>query len=215
MLSRQPDTYSAQRFTEAAAQLAAPLTMLDPHSLYLQVAGGQAQAWLNVQGFDPRACCVIPRLGSTATEYSLAALDMLARAGARCANTSASLWRMRNKFTALAELAAAGLPVPDSAMLRVPNDAHAVVERLGGYPVVLKFIRGSQGVGVIYAPDETVVTSVLEALNLLQYDVLIQRYYPQAAQEDLRVFVLGGAPRWAVRRMSAARALPQQLPSRR
>jgi len=67
---------------------------------------------------------------------------------------------------------------------------------------VLKFIRGSQGVGVIYAPDESVALSVQEAMNLIQYDVLLQRYYPDAAGRDLRVLVLGGQARWCVRRVS-------------
>jgi ribosomal protein S6--L-glutamate ligase len=202
ILSRQPDSYSMQRFTAAAQQRGIPLLLLDPHNLYLWLSGGQADVSGGAQRINPRRLAVVPRLGSTATEYSIAALDMLERAGAGVVNTTASLMRMRNKFTALAQLACAGIAVPDSAMLRAPSDIAPAVERLGGYPLVLKFIRGSQGVGVVFAPDESVVTSVLEALNILQYDVLLQRFYARAAQTDLRVFVLGGEARWAVRRTS-------------
>lgn len=202
VLSRQPDSYSVQRFSTAARTRNIPLLMLDPHLIYLELSGGAPEAYC----YDPRLVShrlkLIPRLGSTATEFSVVALDMLERQGASTVNSAASLLQMRNKFTALATLAAAGIPVPDSAMLRAPLSIAPAVERLGGYPLVLKFIRGSQGVGVVYAPDESVVTSVLEALNLLQYDVLLQRYYPQAACSDLRVFVLGGEPRWAIRRES-------------
>ena len=99
-------------------------------------------------------------------------------------------------------------------MLRAPGDVRQAVARLGGYPVVLKFIRGSQGVGVIYAPDESVVLSVLEALNLVQYDVLLQRFYPQAART--RPARAGAGRRAALGRAAhqPQRALPQQLPSR-
>jgi len=202
VLTRQPDSYSAFRFMEAAKCHALPLELLDPHLLYLYVIDGQSQVALADRALAAAELRIIPRLGSTATEYSLAALELLEQAGARTLNPSSALFAMRNKFTALAGLSAAGLPVPESAMLRAPCDAAPVIERLGGYPVVLKFIRGSQGVGVIYAPDETVVTSVLEAMNLIQYDVLVQRYYPQAAQRDVRVLTLGGEARWAVERMS-------------
>jgi ribosomal protein S6--L-glutamate ligase len=87
-------------------------------------------------------------------------------------------------------------------MLRTPNDLAPAVERLGGYPLVLKFIRGSQGVGVVLATEESVARSVLEALNLVQYDALLQRFYPEAQGSDTRVLVLGGAARWAVTRTS-------------
>lgn len=202
VLSRQPDSYSIQRFTAAATQRGIKLLLLDPHMLYLWLNASAAEVFCDLPGLKPAQLAVVPRLGSTATEYSIAALDMLERAGAGVVNTTASLMRMRNKFTALAQLASAGMPVPDSAMLRAPNEIAPAVERLGGYPLVLKFIRGSQGVGVIFAPDASVVTSVLEAMNILQYDVLLQRYYPRAAQTDLRVFVLGGEALWAVRRTS-------------
>lgn len=202
VLSRQPDSYSVQRFTEAARVHGIPLLMLDPHLVYLELSAGAPAAFTQDPRFDSRQLRLVPRLGSTATEFSVTALDLLERAGARTINCAASLMRMRNKFTALAILAAAGIPVPDSAMLRAPCSVAPAVERLGGYPLVLKFVRGSQGVGVVYAPDESVVTSVLDALNMLQYDVLLQRFYPRAAQSDLRVFVLGGEPRWAVRRES-------------
>jgi len=202
VLTRQSDSYSAFRFMEAAKRHSLPLELLDPHLLYLYVIDGQSQVALNGRALDAAELRVIPRLGSTATEYSLAALELLEQAGARSLNPSSALFAMRNKFIALAALSAAGIPVPESAMLRAPCDIAPVIERLGGYPVVLKFIRGSQGVGVIYAPDETAVTSVLEAMNLIQYDVLVQRYYPWAAQRDVRVLVLGGEARWAVERVS-------------
>ncbi|MCH7471603.1 RimK family alpha-L-glutamate ligase [bacterium] len=205
VLTRQPESYAARRFLEAANdRQELRLRLMDPHDLYLQISQGEANTFLAKEGFDPASTAVIPRLGSTATEYSLAALDLLERAGASSVNSAASLLRLRNKFSALAELGANGIPVPDSAMLRAPGEVSHAVERLGGYPVVIKFIRGSQGVGVIYAPDESVVTSVLEAMNLVQYDVLLQRYYPAGAERDLRVLVLGGKPRWAVRRTVAA-----------
>lgn len=152
---------------------------------------------------DIRQSVVIPRIGSTSTEYSLAVLEHLEAGGAKVLNPSAGVHRTRNKFNMLGYLAAAGIAVPDSVLLRAPAELGAVAEQLGGWPLVLKFIRGSQGLGVMVAADELAATSVLEALNFAQYDVLLQRYYPQAAREDIRVLVLGGQARWGMRRVAS------------
>lgn len=202
VLTRQPDCHAAVRLREAALRQKLPLTLLDPHQYYLYTVAGTTQLVLDGLPVEARELAVLPRLGSLATEYALAALEHLERCGAWSLNGYPQLMRLRHKFSALSQLAGAGLPVPDSAMLRTPNDVGPAVERLGGYPVILKFIRGSQGVGVVLATDESVARSVLEALNLVQYDVLLQRFYPEAGGSDTRVLVLGGQARWAVTRTS-------------
>ena len=204
LLTRLPECYATARLAAAAQQQDVALALVDPHEYGLRLLAGHVAVVRGLHGaVVPTAeLAVIPRLGSLATEYALAALAMLERAGAKSLNGYGPLLRLRHKFLALAELAGAGLPVPDSLMLRAPGDLSGAVAQLGGYPVVLKFIRGSQGVGVVLAPNESTAASVLEALNLVQYDVLLQRYYETAAQSDIRVLVLGGEPRWAVRRRS-------------
>jgi ribosomal protein S6--L-glutamate ligase len=203
LLSRQPDGHAVTRLVESAAARAIPLRVLDPHTLQLDVLHGKAAARVADGTFlDHAAVRVLPRIGSSSTEYSLAALEHLELAGCATLNPSAGLHRLRHKFLALGYLAAAGVPVPDSIVLRSPADTAPAVEALGGYPVIVKFIRGSQGLGVVYADNPSVVQSVLEALNFVQYDVLLQRYLPQAAESDLRVLVLGGRARWAMRRSS-------------
>ncbi len=202
VLTRQPENYSCQCFTSAAARLGIGLELVDPHSYYLQL---QYSTLGISQGGVAKSTgqSVIPRLSSLATEYSLAALRQLELCGAKPLNSYQALMRLRFKFTALGELAAAGIAVPDTEMLRAPSEIAPAVERLGGYPLVLKFLRGNQGVGVVYAPDESTVQSVLEAMNLVAYDVMLQRYYPDAAKTDIRVLVLNGEARWAVRRESS------------
>jgi ribosomal protein S6--L-glutamate ligase len=208
LLTRQPDAHGVMRLTEAAQALDVELHALDPHEFYLYLTAGGTRpevtpSVLHAQlGGLWRDTAIIPRLASLATEYSLSALQLLELAGARSLNPYGGLLRIRHKFSALAELAAAGLPVAETCMLHAPSDIEPAVERLGGFPVMLKFVRGSQGVGVVFAPDASTVTSVVEALNLVQYDVMLQRYYPQAQGRDLRVLVLGGEPRWTVERQA-------------
>jgi len=206
LLTRQPDAHGVMRLVEAAQALDVELHALDPHELYLYLTETDSRTGATPGALHSRLggswgdTAIIPRLASLATEYSLSALQLLELAGAHSLNPYSGLLRIRHKFSALAELAAAGLPVAETCMLHAPSDIEPAVERLGGYPVVLKFVRGSQGVGVVFAPDATTVTSVVEALNLVQYDVMLQRFFPAAQGRDLRVLVLGGEPRWAVER---------------
>lgn len=201
VLTRHPDNHASSRFREARPGL--NLQLLDPFALELRLAGGTPQVWHGGRQIDLRETTVLPRIGSTAPEYSLNVLEHLVLAGAGSVNPPQGLLRLRHKFNMLAQLARAGLPVPDSVMLRSPSGFDAAVDQLGGYPVVLKFVRGGQGVGVIKAQDADTIRTVLEGLNLLQYDALLQRFHPGAAQSDLRVLVLGGTARWAIRRSSA------------
>jgi ribosomal protein S6--L-glutamate ligase len=202
VLTRRPEAHASRRFATARPGL--DVTLVDPFELELRLAAGGPEVHHAGLPLALAECTVIPRIGSIAPEYSLSVLEHLAAAGARSLNPPAGLLKLRHKFHMLAGLAAAGLPVPDSLMLRAGSDLEPAVEALGGYPIVLKFVRGGQGVGVIKAPDDDTVRSVLEALNLIQYDILIQRYLPGAAQRDLRVLVLGGKARWAIERTSAA-----------
>jgi ribosomal protein S6--L-glutamate ligase len=221
LLSRNPDAHGVRRLHEAGRRHGCEL--LDPHTIRLGVDGGKLTAWKDSEGvgsqphprgglgpahfndyFDLPNTVVIPRIGSTSTEYSIAVLEHLESGGAKVLNPAHSVSMLRSKFNMLGYLAAAGIAVPDSTLLRAPADVEAAVAGLGGWPVVLKFIRGSQGLGVAIADNISVASSVLEALNYAQYDVLLQRYYPQAAQSDIRIIVLGSKARWGLRRLSGA-----------
>jgi ribosomal protein S6--L-glutamate ligase len=145
---------------------------------------------------------VINRLSSLACEYSVQVLAGFERSGALTINPARPTSEYRHKFSALAALESAGLPVPQTRLIRSGQDINRAVVELGGPPVVLKFARGTQGLGVIWAESFDAVSSIAESLNLIQYDVMIQRYYAGARDLDLRVLVLGGEPIAAVRRMA-------------
>ncbi len=201
LLTRKPDASATRRFLEAGAARAAQfeLHMLDAHELVLGMQDGVLSLCHPRVDFPQGRTVFIPRMGSLATDYAVYALDVIRRCGFPLLNPPEALTPLRCKFNALAQLAAAGLPVPDSLLLRSPADLPAAAAALGGYPLVLKFIRGSQGVGVILANGPDAVDSVLSAMNVVNYDVMLQRYYPRAARESYRVLVIGGSSRWAVR----------------
>jgi ribosomal protein S6--L-glutamate ligase len=202
ILTRHPENHASGRFRAARPQI--DLRLMDPFALELRLVEGLPRIWHDGSEIDVSSAVILPRIGSTAPEYSLNVLEHLTLAGARSVNPPTGLLRLRHKFVMLCELARAGLAVPDTVMLRNQGDFENAVERLGGYPVVLKFVRGGQGVGVIKAQDGDTISTVLEGLNLLHYDAMLQRFHAGAAQSDLRVLVLGGQARWAIRRSSAA-----------
>lgn len=144
----------------------------------------------------------INRLSSLAGEYAVQVLAEMERGGALCINPAKPTADFRHKFAALQILENSGVPIPETRLVRTGQDLNAAVEELGGPPVVLKFARGAQGLGVIWAESRDTAVSVTESLNLIQYDVLLQRYYPAAREMDLRVLVLGGKILGAVRRVA-------------
>lgn len=200
LLTRKPSGNSIIRLQEAAStRTDCELQVLDPHAIRLHTGSGGTRVSIDGLELQPGNCVAIPRLGSLSTEYSLYCLEQLERTGIPSTSSFSGLLRLRNKYSALAALTEAGLPVPDSVMLRNQAELGPAVDSVGGYPLVIKFIRGSLGVGVIVAEREDTVRSVLDALNLVQYDVLLQRYLPEAASRGtIRVLVVGGRARLAV-----------------
>ena len=201
VLTRNPVSHTVIRFREVAeSRDDFSLQVIDPHGLRLRLGDNGVAIEHDSLELDPSNTVVIPRIGSLSSEFSLHALELLELAGFPSLSPFAGLRGLRHKFSALAGLRLHGIPVPDSIMLRNQSDLATAVEGVGGYPLIVKFIRGSQGVGVVYADREDVVSSLLDALNLVQYDVLLQEFIPEAASwGTVRVFVSGGEARWAVK----------------
>ena len=194
VMTRNPTGYVTGRLVEAAAGRSdCELHLLDPHTLRLHLSAAGPHISHDSLELDPASCVLLPRLASLSSEFALYSLEMLEAWGIPSLSPFSGLSRLRHKFSALQQLAAAGLPVPDSVLCRNQSELQPAIDSVGGYPLMLKFIRGSQGVGVILAEREDVVRSVLDALNLMQYDVMLQRYIPEAATlGTYRVFVIEG-----------------------
>ena len=206
LLTRKPSGHSVTRLMESAALRSdLELQVLDPHTIRLHTGPSGTRVSHDELSLDPASCVLVPRIGSLSTEYSLYCLEQLEALGIPSICPFPGILRLRHKYSALAALSMAGIPVPDSVMLRNQAELQPAVDSVGGYPLIIKFIRGSQGVGVIRADREDTVRSVLDALNMVQYDVLLQRYIPEAASRGtIRVLVVGGRARLAVHLTPAA-----------
>ncbi len=206
LLTRNPSGQSVTRLQEAAGiRKDCTLQVVDPHSIRLHTGTGGPRVGHDSLRIEAGNTVLLPRMGSLSTEYSLYCLEQLEACGIPSICSFGGILRLRHKYSALTMLAQAGLPVPDSVLLRNQAELQPAIDSVGGYPLIIKFIRGSQGVGVILAEREDTVRSVLDALNLVQYDVMLQRYIPEAASRGtIRVLVVGGRALLAVQLTAAA-----------
>jgi ribosomal protein S6--L-glutamate ligase len=175
ILSRRPALYSTRRLREAVQSLGHTPQVIDPMHCVLVLAGDAARIELEgqaVAGLD----VVIPRVGSFALEYGIAVVQHFQLQGIPTLNEPASIALAKNKLASLQRLQQRRVPVPDTALVRWPGHIRDVVRQLGGPPVVLKTLRGSQGAGVILAESIEAVESILDTLWTFGQDAVIQRF---------------------------------------
>jgi ribosomal protein S6--L-glutamate ligase len=199
ILSRKRSLYSTSRLREEGEKLGHRVDVVDPLRCVLHMgpdgpaihAGGRSL---------PRPGAVIPRVGSMGTDYSVAVVRHLELMGVPVLNGSDAIGRAKHKLACLQILASRGLPVPDTLIARYPKDLDRLMKLLGGPPVILKLLRGTQGTGVIFAENRSSVESVLETIWSLGEDILLQRFIAESKGKDVRALVLQGKVHAAMRR---------------
>jgi ribosomal protein S6--L-glutamate ligase len=134
---------------------------------------------------------VIPRIGASVTHYGLAVLRQFEMQGIFPLNESVAIGRSRDKLRALQLLARAGVGLPATAFAHGPRKAEDVVMEVGGAPVVIKLLEGTQGMGVILAETEASAKSIIEAFSAANVNILVQEYVREAAGSDVRALVIG------------------------
>jgi ribosomal protein S6--L-glutamate ligase len=180
----------------AAGRLGLSALIINPDELIIEHIPGSAGAAVQLRlqhGPEiPQGALMLPRLGSVSDEYSLTVLRSFEAAGFPVVNAAGALIHVRNKISALLELAADGFPVLPFMMLRFPQDLREAAKKLGGFPLMVKFIRGSQGLGVMKAADAATAQSIVNAFNALGFDVYLEKFCAPRTSKDARVLVLRG-----------------------
>ncbi|MCE9581051.1 MAG: RimK family alpha-L-glutamate ligase [Planctomycetes bacterium] len=199
VLSRKPGIYSTRRLREAARIEGHGCLVVDPLRCVLHLENGAARvrvAGEDVAGVD----AVIPRVGSYAVEYSLAVVRQFELMGVPVLNSSAGIALAKQKWASLQTLAASGIPIPPTSMMRFPTHLAATIENLGGAPVILKLLRGMQGAGVMLAESPQAAESIMDTVWSLGEDILAQKFIAECRGRDVRVLVVGGEAVAAMRR---------------
>jgi ribosomal protein S6--L-glutamate ligase len=202
ILSRKATLYSTSRLIEACRQHGADVLVLDPLQCVVKLSKKRPEVFHNgerVTGLDG----VVPRIGASITFYGLAVLRQFEMMGVFSANESQAIAQSRDKLRSLQLLSRHDIGIPPTAFARRREDIRSAIRKVGGAPVILKLLEGTQGKGVILAESVKSAESVLDAMNALGQNILIQAFIEEAEGTDFRAIVVGGRVVAAMSRRAA------------
>jgi ribosomal protein S6--L-glutamate ligase len=203
LLSRKRTLYTTQRFIESAKAMGHEPVVLDPMKCFLLLARRSPQIYYGAADRPlPPMDLVIPRIGASVTEHGLAVVNQFDMMGVPMINNSQPIARSRDKLRCFQLLTRKDINIPRTVMAREPHQISAALEAVGGPPVVLKLIRGTQGIGVILAETEQAVQSVMDTLWSLGQTILIQEFISESEGKDIRALVVGNRVVTAMRRQA-------------
>ncbi|HYE77341.1 MAG TPA: RimK family alpha-L-glutamate ligase [bacterium] len=199
ILSGSTAFYATKRLMQAGRRLGHTMQTINPLDCDLMIEEGAATIY-HKRNKLTRPDIILPRLGSTATEYAVAVTQQFELMGVPTVNTSAAAARAGNKLRAHQFLAKHHIPTPKTILARRPDHIERDLTLLGGPPVILKLLQGTQGVGVMIADSRQGIESILETFWGLGHIILMQQYIKESGGTDVRVLVVGGQVIGAMRR---------------
>lgn len=203
VLSRDGTLYSCKRLREAAVQRGHQIEILDPLSCYMNIT--PAASSIHYKGRQlPHFDAVIPRIGSAITFYGTAALRQFEILGSYPLNESVAITRARDKLRSLQLLARQGIDLPVTGMAHSPDDTSDLIDMVGGAPLVVKLVEGTQGIGVVLAETRQAAESVIDAFRGLNAHILVQEFIEEAKGCDIRCLVIGNEVVAAIERRAKA-----------
>ncbi|MDO4698136.1 MAG: RimK family alpha-L-glutamate ligase [Pasteurellaceae bacterium] len=200
MLCREPRLYSCERLKMAAEKLGHQLDILDPNRFLLGLEQGRFHSYYQFGEKFDKSCSnvhklpdydgIIPRFGTASTEIGCQVLHHFELQGVPVLNNAHSFRLARNKWQSLQCLAAAGIPVPNTVIAgELVNSLNRVSPF--SYPIIIKTLSGSQGVGVMLSENQSNAISLLDTLNVAKINTLTQQFVLEAKGQDIRAFVIG------------------------
>ena len=202
VLSRNRTLYSTRRLVQSARSRGHHVRVIDTLAVAVEVGLTQpgkagprlitsGPLGLTRTGNIPEVDAIVPRIGASVTFYGLAvvrqfeALGVLTTAGASAIDCS------RDKLHSIQRMSRAGLPIPRTAVIARPQALFSAIHAVGGVPVVIKLIRGTQGRGVVLAKNLATATAVLEKVHKARRQALVQEYLAESHGRDTRIIVVG------------------------
>ncbi len=201
ILSRRRSLYSTRRLVETARTMGHAVRVADPLDCYLHLGRKAPSVYYRdrmhpLRDYD----VVIPRIGASVTEYGLAVVNQFDMMGIPVVNNSQPIARARDKLRSLQLLTRHDVDIPRTVIARNPGQIQRAIKMVGGVPVILKLIRGTQGVGVMLVDKEEQVESIIETVWILGQDILIQEFVKESEGKDIRALVVGDRVVAAMRR---------------
>lgn len=202
ILSQDASLYSTRRLKEAAIEREHEVRVINYLRCYMNITSHQPSVVYQgtpLEEYD----AIIPRIGASRTFYGTAVVRQFELMGVFTANESQAISRSRDKLRCLQILAREGIGLPVTGFAHATQDIDGLIETVGGAPLVIKLLEGTQGIGVVLAETHQAAKSVIEAFRGLEANILVQEFIKEAQGADIRCFVVSGKVVAAMKRQGA------------
>ena len=201
ILSRKSSLYSTRRLKEAGQQRGHDMQVIDYLRCYMNITSHKPMVIYQGNPLEDYNA-IIPRIGASQSFYGAAVVRQFEMMGVFPANESQAISRSRDKLRCLQLLARAGIGLPVTGFANSTKDVAGLINIVGGAPLVVKLLEGTQGIGVVLAETAQAAESVIEAFRGLDANILVQEYIREAGGADIRCLVVGGRVIAAMRRQA-------------
>lgn len=201
ILSCGPRLYSTRRLRESALQRGHKVKVLNTLKFAIDLEEGEPDLYYRSKSLS-HYDAVLPRIGASITYFGTAVVRQFEQMDVFCANSSAGISNSRDKLRSLQILSRHQIGIPQTTFVRDKKDVLPAIERVGGAPVIIKLLEGTQGVGVILADSVKIAEAIIETLQSTRQNVLVQKFVAESKGRDIRAFVVGDQVVAAMRRVA-------------
>ena len=190
ILSTNKNLYSTRRLVEAGVERGHEMPVINHKRAYMNITSHNPSIHIkgdNISGID----AIIPRIGASVSFYGTAVVRQFEMMGVYSVNESVAITRSRDKLRAVQLLSRRGIGLPVTGFANSPDDTEDLLQFVGGAPVVIKLLEGTQGVGVVLAETKKAAESVIEAFSGLKANFMVQEFIKEAGGSDIRCLVVG------------------------
>lgn len=190
ILSRKASLYSTSRLVEAAKKHGYQVEVIDYLRCFMNITSHKPQVFYRGRSLAD-IDAVIPRIGASHTFYGTAVVRQFEMMGTFSLNRSQAISRSRDKLRSLQIMARQGIGLPTTGCAHSTRDVGGLINSVGGAPLVVKLLEGTQGIGVVLAENRNAAESVIEAFRGLKANIIVQEFIKEAKGQDLRCLVIG------------------------
>ncbi len=201
ILSRASNCYSTRRLKEAASQRGHKVKVLDTLRFSIDLEKGEPDLYYRSKPLSDYDA-IVPRIGASITYFGTAVVRQFEQMDVFSAASSAGIANSRDKLRCLQILSRHAIGIPETTFVREKRDVLPAIERVGGVPIIIKLLEGTQGVGVILAESVKIAEAIIETLQSTKQNVLIQKFVSESKGRDIRAFVVGDRVVAAIRRVA-------------
>jgi len=202
ILSRNANLYSTRRLKEAGEAQGHQVDIIDTLHCYMDITSSRPTVRYHGEEL-PEYDAIIPRIGASVTFYGTAVARQFEMMGTYNINESVAISRSRDKLRSMQLLSRKGIGMPRTGFANRPDNIKDLIKNVGGAPVVIKLLEGTQGIGVVLADTAKAAESIIEAFMGLKANILVQEFIKEAGGADIRCLVIGGRVVAAMKRQGA------------